>query len=139
VHLLDTDTLSRLHAGHPGAQEHIRRLEDPELATTLVTKAELLRGRFEFLLKAATGSEILKAQKWLTKTEALLAELRILPFDARSAIEFDRLRARPKARKIGRADLLIASMALAHHAVLVTRNLRDFRRNPGLEAINWID
>jgi tRNA(fMet)-specific endonuclease VapC len=42
-------------------------------------------------------------------------------------------------RKIGRADLLISSIALTHRAVLVTRNIRHFRQVPDLKLINWVD
>ncbi|MFQ5595922.1 MAG: hypothetical protein ACE5HA_17400 [Anaerolineae bacterium] len=42
-------------------------------------------------------------------------------------------------RKISRADLLIASIALAHRATLVTRNVRHFERVPGLIVTNWVD
>jgi len=42
-------------------------------------------------------------------------------------------------KKIGRADLLVASVALANRAVLVTRNLRHFRQTPNLELENWVD
>jgi tRNA(fMet)-specific endonuclease VapC len=41
--------------------------------------------------------------------------------------------------KIGRADLLVASIALANRATLVTRNLRHFREVPGLSLENWVD
>ena len=42
-------------------------------------------------------------------------------------------------RKAGRADLLIASIALAHQATVVTRNLKDFQRFPNLKLVNWLD
>jgi tRNA(fMet)-specific endonuclease VapC len=42
-------------------------------------------------------------------------------------------------KKIGRADLLIASIARANKAILVTRNLKDFRQVPGLQVENWAD
>jgi tRNA(fMet)-specific endonuclease VapC len=41
--------------------------------------------------------------------------------------------------KIGRADLLIASIAMAHRATLVTRNVRYFAQISGLVVVNWID
>jgi tRNA(fMet)-specific endonuclease VapC len=44
-----------------------------------------------------------------------------------------------KVKKIGRADLLIAAFAMANRAVLVTRNLKDFRQVPGLRIENWAD
>ena len=63
----------------------------------------------------------------------------VIPFDARSAAEFDRLRQIKNLKRIGRADLLIASIALAQRATLVTRNLRHFRQIPGLNLENWAD
>lgn len=139
MHLLDTDTLSYLHAGRPAVVERLRQLDDTEVATTIVTRIELPRGRSEFLLKAANGAELLRAQRWLAKTEGLLSQLRIVPVDERAAEHFDRLSGTTGLRKIGRADLLIASITLAHQAVLVTRNLRHFRQIPNLKLVNWVD
>jgi tRNA(fMet)-specific endonuclease VapC len=139
VYILDTDTLTHLHAGHPRVVERARHIDDSDVFTTIITKIELLRGRYEFLLKAADGAQLLKAQDWLLKTELLLAPLRILPFDAAAATEFDRLRGVTNLRKVGRADLLISSIALAHRATVATRNLRDFRRVANLGVVNWVD
>jgi len=139
VHLLDTDILTHLLAGREAVVRRLSRLEDPEVGTTVVTKIELLRGRFDFLLKAATAREVLRAQEWLLKTERLLGDILVIPFDTRAAEHFERLRSTPALRKIGRADLLIASIALAHRATLVTRNIRHFRPIPSLTVENWID
>jgi tRNA(fMet)-specific endonuclease VapC len=49
------------------------------------------------------------------------------------------LRAVKSLRKIGRADLLIASIALANRATLVTRNLRHFQQVSSLTLVNWVD
>jgi len=54
MHLLDTDTLTHLHAGHPQVIAHLRAVDDPVVGTTIITKSELLRGRIDFLLKAVT-------------------------------------------------------------------------------------
>ena len=104
-----------------------------------MSKIELLRGRFEFLLKAATAAEMIRAQLRLTQTEERLAEMMIVPFDEAAGVQFDHLLAAQDLRKIGRADTIIASIALAHRAVLVTRNLRHFRPVPGLVVENWVD
>jgi tRNA(fMet)-specific endonuclease VapC len=37
------------------------------------------------------------------------------------------------------ADILLASIALAHNAVLITRNTRHFERIEGLRPQNWED
>lgn len=139
MHLLDTDTLTYLHAGHPCVIERLRELADPDVGTTIITKIEVLRGRFDFMLKAATGAELLRAQQLLARTEELLAQIIIVPLDETAAVQFDRLRAVKGLRKIGRADLLIASIVLTHRATLVTRNVRHFRKVPGLTVTNWID
>jgi tRNA(fMet)-specific endonuclease VapC len=77
MYLLDTDTLTHLHAGQPRVIARLRELVDPDVGTTIITKIELLRGRHDFLLKAATGDELLRAQRWLARTEELLAQVLI--------------------------------------------------------------
>lgn len=139
MHLLDTDTLTYLHAGHPRVIKRLRELADPDVGTTIITKIELLRGRFDFVLKAATGDELLRAQQLLNRTEELLAQIVIVPLDRAATVQFDRLRATKGLRKIGRADLLVASIALAHRATLVTRNVHHFKQIPGLNVVNWVD
>lgn len=136
--LLDTDTLSRLHAGNHRVVVRLQQT-DEDVGTTIITKVELLRGRIEFLLKAATGEEILKAQQWLNRTEELLAQLKIVSFDTVAVHQFEKLQQNTRLRKVGRADLLIASIVLAHQATLVTRNLRHFQQIPGLQSLNWVD
>ena len=139
VHLLDTDTLTYLHAGHARVIKNLNNLPDPEVGTTLITKIELLRGRFDYVLKAGTGADLVRAQQLLSRTEELLAQMMIVQFDEASVAQFDQLRAIKRLRKIGRADLLIASIALANRAVLVTRNVRHFQQVPGLKVLNWVD
>ena len=56
-----------------------------------------------------------------------------------SQAQFEFLLQHKKLKKIGRGDLLIASIALAHRATLVTRNLKDFQLVPGLKVENWAD
>lgn len=139
MYILDTDTLTHLHAGHRRVVANLRSIEDPDVVITIITKIELLRGRFDFVLKAEGGAGILRAQEFLTRTEDLLAHLQILPFDAAAAAQFDRLRIQSSVSKIGRADLLIASIALSQRALLVTRNVRHFQQVPGLRIVNWVD
>jgi len=134
--ILDTDTLTHLHAGHPKVVGNLKKADDPDIRITIITKIELLRGRFEFLLKASGNEELVKAQNLLDRTEELLSQIPVLRADEKSGIQFEKLK---KLRKIGRADILIASIALSNNAVLVTRNIRHFRQIPGLSVINWVD
>lgn len=139
MHLLDTDTLTHLYAGNANVAERLRATNDPDIGTTIVTKAEMLRGRIDSILKATTGEELLRAQDLFLQTEALLSQILTIPFDANATAQFNRLVALRNLRKIGRADLLIASIALANRAIVVTRNVRHFRQFPGLTVVNWVD
>jgi tRNA(fMet)-specific endonuclease VapC len=102
-------------------------------------KIEALRGRHEWLLKAEDGTQLLRAQQGLMHTLRHLALFSIVMFDESAAEEFDHLRQNKKLKKVGRADLLIAAIALANRATLVTRNQKDFRQVPGLPIENWAD
>ena len=99
-----------------------------------ITEGLRLRG-----VDVLTAQEVLRAQEWLSRTERFLADVWVVPFDAQAVQQFDRLRSVPGLRKMGRADLLIASMALARRATLVTRNVRHFPPVPGLTVENWMD
>ncbi|GEM_PF-3562332 len=53
MHIPDTDTLTHLHAGNPKVIENLKQLDDSDVRISIITIIELLRGRFEFLLKAS--------------------------------------------------------------------------------------
>ncbi len=55
MYLLDTDILSLLHAGRERVGRRAQQVDPAEVATTIVTKIEILRARFDHLLKAADG------------------------------------------------------------------------------------
>ena len=136
--VLDTDILTLLLLGQPEVSERVLASSD-DIATTVVSRIEVLQGRFAYLLKANDGVQLLKAQMRLDQTERQLLCLVIISFDAQSSAQFERLRQIKNLKRIGRADLLIASIAIAQRATLVTRNLRHFRQIPGLKLENWAD
>ena len=135
--LLDTDILTLLMHGHARIAECFARSD--AIGITIVTRIEVLQGRFDFLLKAANSAELLRAQEWLSDNEAYIDGIDVVPFDQEAAEQFDKLRQDAKLKKIGRADLLIACIALANGATLVTRNLKPLRLVPGLKLENWAD
>ena len=135
--LLDTDIFSLLKQGHP--QIMARAATEGEFGLTIVTRIEVLKWRFATVLTAANSRELMLAQHWLKVSEADLSQQLIVPFNSSAADVFDQLRSDKRLRKIGRADLLIASIALAQQATLVTRNVRHFQLVPGLKIENWAD
>ena len=131
MHLLDSDKLTLLFEGHPKIIERLEQLPHDDVGITVVTRAEVLRGRIEYLLKAADGAHLQRAQELLARTEAFLSKMIVVPVDDQAAAHFDRLRLLKPLRNMGHADKLIASVALASKAILVTRNLRHFGKVPG--------
>src|SRR5258708_3504083 len=136
--VLDTDTLTFLITEHPRVAERYHR-ETDEVVITIISRIEVLQGRFATLLKAADGAELQRGQQRLDRAERDLLRFRVLPITEKTAEEFDRLRQNKKLKKIGRGDLLIAAIVLANRATLVTRNVKDFRQVPGLPIENWAD
>ncbi len=136
--LLDTDTFTLLGDNHPKVTARLAAATEV-VAITIVTRLEALEGRIAFMMKAANGEQLMRAQQWLQRTEANLALLPIVLFDAAASAEFDRLRQTKGLKKMGRGDMLIASIALANKATLVTRNRKDFSKVPGLQIENWAD
>jgi tRNA(fMet)-specific endonuclease VapC len=93
----------------------------------------------DFVLKAAGASELIRAQNLLVRSEELLQQLIVIPFNALAVTQFETLRSDRSLRKMGRADLLIASIVIANRATLVTRNERHFKRIANLKVVNWVD
>jgi tRNA(fMet)-specific endonuclease VapC len=136
--VLDTDTLSLFFRKHPQVHERLRQAEE-QVVITIISKIEVLQGRFATLLKAADGAELRRGQERLEEAEHDLSSFRVVPVTNAAAAEFDRLRENKKLKKIGRADLLIAAITLANRARLASRNVKDFRQLPGLQVENWAD
>jgi tRNA(fMet)-specific endonuclease VapC len=139
MYLLDTDTVTWFHTGHPRVVERVRQVGEEAVATTVIGEIETLRGRHAFLLKASDREQLLRAQELLQRSKELLDHITVVPVDDAAASVFEKLLQSKKLKKIGRADLLIASIALARRDILVTRNLRHFQQVPGLHVENWVD
>jgi tRNA(fMet)-specific endonuclease VapC len=139
MHIFDTDTLSHLHAGNQNVIRAIRQLGNEEITTTIVTKIEMLRGRIDYIIKAQADDDLLNAQKRFDRTEELLSQIKIISITPDAVDRLAQLVNSSKLRKIGRADLIIASIVLSRRATLVTRNLRHFKQIPGLIVTNWVD
>jgi tRNA(fMet)-specific endonuclease VapC len=58
MYLLDMDTLTHLYSDNAQVVLHLYELADAQAGITVVSKIEMLRGRFDFLLKAAAGADL---------------------------------------------------------------------------------
>jgi tRNA(fMet)-specific endonuclease VapC len=61
-----------------------------------------------------------------------------MPFDAQAAAVYGPVRLATKEKQSDALDKLIAAHALALDVTLVTNNLSDFQKYPGLKLENWV-
>lgn len=139
--VMDSDTYTHYLHDHPHVVRRVEKavLERQPFGISVITMIEILQGRFDSLLKADTHERFLKAQENLFRAQHSLQRTRTLRLDETALQVFDDLSRLRGVKNIGRKDLLIASIALAHDATLVTRNLKHFKLVPGLKCENWVD
>lgn len=136
--LVDSDILTLFLLQNERILQRAAATAEP-LHVPIVTRIELLRGRFDAVTKAGDAEQLRRALELLELTERTLSAFRVVSFDEGSLQELDRLRSNRKLKKIGLADLMIASLALANKATLVTRNVRHFSQITGVRIENWAD
>jgi predicted nucleic acid-binding protein len=139
--VLDTDIVTLLAYGNEKIQKRIEGVgEAEEIAITIITRMEILGGRFDSIVKAANAGELGVATHRFLAAEEMLSDFVLLHPDDASGRHFEALlKPRKGKKKMRRGDLLIASIALAHEALLVTRNIRDFQGINNLRVENWAD
>ncbi len=76
----------------------------------------------------------------LADIEQMAARLEIAPFETLAAAHFGQLRAELYriGKPIGPYDMMIAGHARSMGFILVTNNLKEFERVPGLRVENWV-
>jgi tRNA(fMet)-specific endonuclease VapC len=128
--LLDTNIcIAFLNSRDAKLKARIQSLGADELRLCSVVKAELLFG-------ARNGS---RAADNLRALAQFFDAFESLPFDDEAAEAYGVLRTelRRSGRPIGANDMLIAAIALANRATLVTRDDDEFLRVPGLQVEVW--
>ena len=130
MYLLDTNTCIHFLSGSSASiKQQLQNSTPNEIVLCSVVKAELLYG--------ARHSQKVEAN--LQRLKQFFAPLSSLPFDDRSAEEYAQIRAdlTRQGKLIGPNDLLIAAIARAHDAILVTNNTAEFQRVANLRLVDW--
>ena len=137
--ILDTDVLSIVQRGRSPEFERLAlRLDsadEEEIVVTIVSFEEQMRGWLAFIARAESSSQQVRAYAKLRELLDDFTSRPVLDFDKTCSSEFDSL-VRAKVR-IGTMDLKIAAITISHDALLLSRNLADFRRVPGLRVEDW--
>ncbi len=128
-YMLDTNMVIYTIKNRPEKVREAFTLHEGQTCISSVTLGELIYG-------AEKSSQ---TERNLSVIEGLAARLEVMPFDEKAAAHFGQLRAElAKAGKsIGPYDLMIAGHARALGLVLITNNLKEFQRVPGLRLDNW--
>lgn len=129
--MLDSNTISYYFRGDPQVVPRLQAIHPADLGVPAIVEYELRYGLLRLPQAAANPRLAALAQ--------LLRPLQSLPFDSECATQAARIRAELEAQgtPIGPHDTLIAATALRYQATLVTRNVREFSRVPGLQWVNW--
>jgi tRNA(fMet)-specific endonuclease VapC len=128
-YLLDTNTVSfHIRRSSTALQRRLRAVPAATVGLSVVTEMEIRYG-----LARNPGLRIAPA------VEAFLAGITILPLTSDVTRPYASVRAELESRgtPIGPLDLMIASHALALGVTLVTSDLGEFRRVPGLRCEDW--
>ena len=80
-----------------------------------------------------------QVERNLADIEAMVARLKVLPFDNMAAYHFGQIRSAlyREGRPIGPYDMMIAGQARAAGLILVTNNRKEFERVPGIMLEDW--
>jgi tRNA(fMet)-specific endonuclease VapC len=138
--VFDTDHISLLqHRDSPQAEtirQRVRTLPAHEIAVTAATLEEQARSWISLI---GRNSDVRRQVAYYGRFISMFRffeSWQILPFDEPAADEFRRLRS--ERVRIATTDLKIAAIALVHDATLVSSNLRDFAKVPGLRVEDWL-
>jgi tRNA(fMet)-specific endonuclease VapC len=138
-YLLDTDHISFLQrrSGSEFSRLAVRMAQHPitDFALSIVSFHEQILGAHNFINRARTNTDMIRGYTLLLETLQGFATAPVLPFDAGAIALFDELR-RQRVR-VSTMDLRIAAIAMSHNLMLLTRNVSDFSKVPGLVTEDW--
>lgn len=129
--LLDTNICIYLMKNtYPKLTERLFSYSPSQMAVSSITVFELEYGAAK--------------SKWSEKTrlnlELFLAPFTIIPFDGKDAVIAGQVRRylEKEGTPIGPYDLQIAAQALSRDMTVITHNVNEFNRVPGIKTEDWV-
>ena len=128
-YMLDTNIIIYIMKNRPAQVKKRFKQHKEQLSISSITLGELVFG--------AEHSQ--QQERNLSDIEAMIARLEVLPFDNKPVYHFGQIRAALYniGKPIGPYDMMIAGHARSSGLILVTNNIREFERVPGLQLENW--
>ncbi len=131
MYLLDTDTLIYILKGNPSAERNLRRHYHDPMKICVITLMELYYGAYKS--QRVTSN--------LSKIKTLENSMEVIPLGQEIVESFGKQKA--KLERAGTPlddfDLVLGCCALAHNLILVTNNIKHFKKMEGLKVTNWIE
>ena len=129
MYVLDTNTLIYFFKGIGSIAKRLLSKPPKEIGIPSIVLYELEVG----IAKSKSPHKRLK------QIEKIISLIRVLPFAAKEAKSSASIRVQleKKGALIGPFDILIGGTALAHQAVLVTHNIKEFKRINKLQIEDW--
>lgn len=130
-YLLDTNIVIYVIKRRPLEVLKIFNRQHGHMAISAITLAELAHG-------AEKSNDVARNT---AVVEDFASRLSVLAYDEKAAWHYGSIRAalEKQGQPIGINDLHIAALARSQGLTLVTNNLREFERVPGLLLENWVD
>ncbi len=127
---LDTCIVIAYLNGNQSIAERLNSHQLSDIAISSVVLGELLYGA----RASARSTENLLSLKTFVQL------IDVCEYNRKSADAYSRIRLllRRKGRPSGEADMMIAAIAKADNAILVTDNTKHFKHVEGLELENWL-
>jgi tRNA(fMet)-specific endonuclease VapC len=130
IYFLDTNAVIHYLKGNGSISSRLAQVLPERIKISAIVEAELLTG-------AAKSNKPGKSRE---AVEEVLLPYEIVPFGHEHAAAYAEIRKvlEAKGTMIGPNDLILASTVKAADATVVTNNVGEFRRVPGLRVENWV-
>jgi tRNA(fMet)-specific endonuclease VapC len=129
-YMLDTNMCIYLMKNQPEAvARRFSRCHVGDVVMSAITYAELEYG---VSISAHPGRE-------RAHLAALIEDISVAPFDAFAGRAYGPIRAATRESRKDHLDKLIAAHAMAMNVTVVTNNMKDFAKYPGLSMENWLE
>lgn len=135
THILDTDVLTLFQHGHLQVASRCVGAPPFSLAISVISVEEQFLGWHTRIRQAKRDDEVALGYDGMTAFASFIKVLPVISLSAGAILRYRQLKA--FKIKVGKKDLCIAAIALEQNAVVVTRNISDFGRVPGLSVEDW--
>ena len=129
MYVLDTNTLIYYFKNQGQVAQRLVEISPQEIIISTIVLFELQVG----IAKSTSPA------KRIQQLQQFLSRVNLVSFDRDAALAAATIRAQleQNGTPIGPIDVLIAGVAVARQATIVTRNVNEFSRVSGLSIMNW--